>query len=104
MPSKNRWIYLSFLCLKNLKKKIQNKTKQNKTKQNKTKQNKTKQNKTKQNKTKGKKISYLSLPWEHVRAFAIETAGSHFWSRDGEATIWTRIPEMKSNIFISIDL
>uniref|UniRef100_A0A7S4KX97 Bacterial Pleckstrin homology domain-containing protein n=1 Tax=Paramoeba aestuarina TaxID=180227 RepID=A0A7S4KX97_9EUKA len=43
----------------------------------------------------GKKISYLSLPWEQVRAFSVETASTHFWSRDGEATIWTRVPELK---------
>lgn len=38
----------------------------------------------------GAKIEYLSIPYESIRAFAIETAGS--WDADASITIWTCMP------------
>eukprot|EP00287_Rhodomonas_sp_CCMP768_P017445 CAMPEP_0202822970 /NCGR_PEP_ID=MMETSP1389-20130828/11442_1 /ASSEMBLY_ACC=CAM_ASM_000865 /TAXON_ID=302021 /ORGANISM="Rhodomonas sp., Strain CCMP768" /LENGTH=832 /DNA_ID=CAMNT_0049495939 /DNA_START=1 /DNA_END=2499 /DNA_ORIENTATION=+ len=41
----------------------------------------------------GKKVVFLSVLWKHVRAFAVETAGS--WDRDCELKLHTNIDELQ---------
>lgn len=37
----------------------------------------------------GKKVKYISIPWRHVQAFAVRSAGT--WDKDSEMMIWTQI-------------